>query len=116
MKWIYDSYRDIWKYARGAARDAFRGLFRIVWSIILLVVNSVVFCAKWLSEVLVKKPMLTLLVFACLLLATNCVNYISMKAKLNTSEWRYDTFKLHTDSVMELYNVNKNYSRITSYE
>lgn len=116
MKWIYDSYRDIWKYARGAVRDAFRGLFRIVWTIILLVVNSARFCFLWLSKMVSKKPMITLLVFTGLLLATNCVNYISMKAKLNTSEWRYDTFKLHTDSLMELYNVNKNYSRITSYE
>lgn len=60
--------------------------------------------------------MTSLLVFAVLLLASNSINYISMKAKLNTANWQYDTLRLHTDSIMELYNINKNYSRITSYE
>lgn len=51
-----------------------------------------------------------------LFFATNSVNYISMKAKLTTSMWQYDILKMHTDSIMEVYNINKNYSRITSYE
>ena len=89
---------------------------RLLWVVVLLVVNSARFAFQWLSEVIRKKPMVTLLVFAGLLLATNSVNYISMKAKLTTSMWQYDILKMHTDSIMEVYNINKNYSRITSYE
>ncbi len=43
-------------------------------------------------------------------------NYMGMKAKVSSAEWRYDTLQLHTDSLEEIYNINKNYSRITSYE
>lgn len=116
MKILYDTYRDIGKFAKTALKDVIYGISRCLWVIILLIVNSARFVFLWLSECIKKKPMVTLLVFAGLLLATNSVNYISMKAKLNTSRWQYDTFKMHTDSIMELYNINKNYSRIVSYE
>jgi hypothetical protein len=116
MKIFYDTYHDIFAFARKAFRGAILGISRLLWVVILLVVNSVRFVFLWLSKAIRKKPMITLLVFSGLLLATNSVNYIAMKAKLNTSRWQYDTFKLHTDSIMEVYNINKNYTRITSYE
>lgn len=116
MKIFYSTYHDIFAFARKAFRGAILGISRLLWVVVLLIVNSARFAFLWLSEVIRKKPMVTLLVFVGLLLATNSVNYISMKAKLNTSQWQYDTFKMHTDSIMEVYNINKNYSRITSYE
>lgn len=116
MKIYYNTYHDIFAFARKAFKGTVLGISRLLWAIILLVVNSARFAFLWLSVVIRKKPMVTLLVFAGLLIATNSVNYIAMKAKLNTSRWQYDTFKLHTDSIMELYNINKNYTRITSYE
>lgn len=116
MKIYYNTYHDIFAFARKAFRGVVFGAFRLLWVAILLIVNSARFAFLWLSVVIRKKPMVTLLVFAGLLIATNSVNYIAMKAKLNTSRWQYDTFKLHTDSIMELYNINKNYTRITSYE
>lgn len=116
MKILYDTYKDIGKFAKTALKDATYGVSRCLWVVILLIVNSARFAFLWLSGIIKKKPMVTLLVFAGLLLATNSVNYISMKAKLNTSRWQYDTFKMHTDSIMEVYNINKNYSRIVSYE
>lgn len=116
MKIIYNTYHDIFEFARKAFRGAVFGVFRLLWVAILLIVNSARFAFMWLSDTIKKKPMITLLVFAGLLLATNSVNYIAMKAKLNTSRWQYDTFRMHTDSIMEVYNINKNYSRITSYE
>lgn len=116
MKILYDTYKDIGKFAKTALKDTIYGVSRLLWTIILLVVNTARFCFLRISKMIAKKPMVTLLVFAGLLLATNSVNYIAMKAKLNTSQWQYDTFKMHTDSIMEVYNINKNYSRITSYE
>ena len=116
MKILYDTYHDIFEFARKAFRGVVFGAFRLLWVIILLVVNSSRFAFLWLSGVIRKKPMVTLLVFTGLLFVTNSVNYISMKAKLNTSRWQYDMFKMHTDSIFEMYNINKNYSRIVSYE
>lgn len=111
-----DNKHGNFAFARNAFKNTVLGISRLLWVVILLIVNSVRFAALWLSEAIRMKPMVTLLVFAGLLLATNSVNYIAMKAKLNTSRWQYDTLKMHTDSVMELYNINKNYSRITSYK
>lgn len=116
MKIYYDTYKDIFAFASKAFKGTVLGMSRLLWVVVLLVVNSARFAFQWLSEVIRKKPMVTLLVFAGLLLATNSVNYISMKAKLTTSMWQYDILKMHTDSIMEVYNINKNYSRITSYE
>lgn len=116
MKIFYNTYRDIFAFAKKAFKGTALGISRLLWTVVLLMVNSARFAFQWLSEVVRRKPMVTLLVFAGLLLATNSVNYISMKAKLNTSMWQYDILKMHTDSIMEVYNINKNYSRITSYE
>lgn len=116
MKIFYNTYRDIFAFAKKAFKGTVLGISRLLWTVVLLMVNSARFAFQWLSEVVRRKPMVTLLVFAGLLLATNSVNYISMKAKLNTSMWQYDILKMHTDSIMEVYNINKNYSRITSYE
>lgn len=116
MKIFYNTYRDIFAFASKAFKGTALGISRLLWVVVLLVVNSARFASQWLSEVIKRNPMVTLLVFAGLLLATNSVNYISMKAKLTTSMWQYDILKMHTDSIMEVYNINKNYSRITSYE
>jgi hypothetical protein len=116
VKIFYNTYHDIFEFARKAFKGTIIGISRLLWVVILLIVNSARFVFLWLSGVIKKKPMVTLLVFVGLLLATNSVNYIAMKAKLNTSQWQYDTFKMHTDSIMEVYNINKNYSRITNYE
>lgn len=116
MKIFYNTYRDIFAFARKAFKGTVLGISRLLWVVVLLVVNSARFAFQWLSEVVRRKPMVTLLVFAGLLLATNSVNYISMKTKLTTSMWQYGILKMHTDSIMEVYNINKNYSRITSYE
>ena len=116
MEIFYNTYHDIFEFARKAFKGTVLGISRLLWVVVLLVANTARFVFLRLSGIIKKKPMVTLLVFAGLLLATNSVNYIAMKAKLNTSRWQYDTFKLHTDSIMEMYNINKNYSRITSYE
>lgn len=113
---FYNTYHDIFAFARKAFKGTALGVSRLLWTVVLLMVNSVRFALLWLSDAIRRKPMVTLLVFVGLLLATNSVNYISMKAKLTTSMWQYDILKMHTDSIMEVYNINKNYSRITSYE
>ncbi len=85
----------------------------IVWFV-------VIGCGAWLlrklAELIEKYPIRAMIAFGIILLLTNIFNYMGMKAKVSSAEWRYDTLQLHTDSLEEIYNVNKNYSRITSYE
>ena len=116
MKIIYQSYTELLHYAKSALKSTFFGLFRIVWVAFLFIANTFVWAFRKASSAIKNRPMTSLLVFAVLLLTSNSINYISMKAKLNTANWQYDTLRLHTDSIMELYNINKNYSRIMSYE
>lgn len=76
-------------------------------------------CGSWLVRKAVRlikrHPGRALIAFGLVIVLTNVFNYMGMKAKVNTAEWRYDTLRLHTDSIEEIYNINKNYSRITSY-
>lgn len=85
----------------------------IVW---IVAVEFGSYVVRQTTRLIKKYPGRALIAFVVLLLLTNIFNYIGMKAKISTAEWRYDTLRLHTDSMEEIYNVNKNYSRITSYE
>ncbi len=85
----------------------------IVW---IVAVECGSYVIKKLTELIKKYPGRTMIAFGIILLLTNIFNYMGMKAKVSSAEWRYDTLQLHTDSLEEIYNVNKNYSRITSFE
>lgn len=85
----------------------------IVW---IVAVECGSYVIKKLTELIKKYPIRAMISFGIILLLTNIFNYMGMKAKVSSAEWRYDTLQLHTDSLEEIYNVNKNYSRITSYE
>ena len=85
----------------------------IVW---IVAVECGSYVIKKLAELIKKYPGRAMIAFGIILLLTNIFNYMGMKAKVSSAEWRYDTLQLHTDSLEEIYNVNKNYSRITSYE
>lgn len=85
----------------------------IVW---IVAVECGSYVIKKLAELIKKYPIRAMIAFGIILLLTNIFNYMGMKAKVSSAEWRYDTLQLHTDSLEEIYNVNKNYSRITSYE
>lgn len=85
----------------------------IVW---IVAVECGSYVIKKLAELIKKYPIRAMIAFGIILLLTNIFNYMGMKAKVSSAEWRYDTLQLYTDSLEEIYNVNKNYSRITSYE
>lgn len=85
----------------------------IVW---IVAVECGSYVIKKLAELIKKYPIRAMIAFGIILLLTNIFNYMGMKAKVSSAEWRYDTLQLHTDSLEEIYNINKNYSRITSYE
>ncbi len=85
----------------------------IVW---IVAVECGSYVIKKLAELIKKYPGRAMIAFGIILLLTNIFNYMGMKAKVSSAEWRYDTLQLHTDSLEEIYNINKNYSRITSYE
>ena len=112
MKIIYQSYSELLLVARHAFRSLFFGLFRLVWSTILLAINLAVFGYKFLLKIVGRRPALTLTLFLAALLLSNLVNYASMKTQLNTARWQYDTLKFHTDSIFELYNITPGYSRL----
>lgn len=87
----------------------------IVW---IVAVECGSYVIKKLAELIKKYPGRAMIAFGIILLLTNIFNYIGMKAKLNTAYQRYDSLEIHTDSVYELYNINKgySYSRVVSYE
>lgn len=55
----------------------------------------------------------TTLVLALVL--SNLIMYASMKAEMMSVYWKYDQYKMHVDSVFEMYDVNKSYSRVIDF-
>jgi hypothetical protein len=49
------------------------------------------------------------------LVLSNLIIYASMKAEMMSIYWKYDQYKMHVDSVFEMYNVNKSYSRVIDF-
>ena len=116
MKIIYSSYSEIFDFARKALKSLAYGSCRILWAIVLLVINTVVFAWRKLASAITRKPVAALAVVLAIMTIANLATYASMKAKLTTAEWRYDKLRMHMDSVYEVYNIHNSYSRIVSYE
>lgn len=116
MKIIYNSYSDITRFMRSAINGFTLGLLRLLWSVVLLAINTVVFAWRKLASAITRKPVAALAVVLAIMTIANLATYASMKAKLTTAEWRYDRLRMHMDSVYEVYNIHNSYSRIVSYE
>lgn len=116
MKIIYNSYSDITRFMRSAINGFALGLLRLLWSVVLLAINTVVFAWRKLASAIMRKPVAALAVVLAIMAIANLATYASMKAKLTTAEWRYDRLRMHMDSIYEVYNIHNSYSRIVSYE
>lgn len=116
MKIIYNSYSDITRFMRSAINGFTLGLLRLLWSAVLLAINTVVFAFRKVAAAVKRKPVTVVIVLLFILVASNLAVYASMKCKLTTAEWRYDRLRIHMDSVYEVYNIHNSYSRIVSYE
>ena len=116
MKIFYNTYRDIFAFASKAFKGTVLGMSRLLWVVVLLVVNTVVFAWRKLASAITRKPVAALAVVLAIMTIANLATYASMKAKLTTAEWRYDKLRMHMDSVYEVYNIHNSYSRIVSYE
>lgn len=116
MKIIYNSYSDITRLMRSAINGFTLGLLRLLWSVVLLVINTAAFAWRKLADGIRRKPVAVVIVLLFILATSNLMLYASMKCKLDTAEWRYDKLRMHMDSVYEVYNIHNSYSRIVSYD
>ena len=116
MKVIYSSYRDVTAMLRGALSTAALGLGRSLWAVFLLIVNAVAIAFRKTAEAIKRKPVTVAIVLLFILAVSNIAVYASMKVKLTTAEWRYDRLRIHMDSVYEVYNIHRSYSRVVSYD
>ena len=116
MKIIYNSYSDITRFMRSAINGFTLGLLRLLWSAVLLAINTVVFAWRKLASAITRKPVAALAVVLAIMTIANLATYASMNDQLTTAEWRYDRLRIHMDSVYEVYNIHNSYSRIVSYD
>lgn len=62
MKIIYNSYSDITRFMRSAINGFTLGLLRLLWSVVLLAINTVVFAWRKLASAITRKPVAALAV------------------------------------------------------
>ena len=55
MKFIY-TWHDLGRYAKNAVKSLLRGLIRLAWVIILLVINIIATALIWGKNAIKKKP------------------------------------------------------------
>lgn len=116
MKIIYSSYGEVTAMLRGALSTAALGLGRSLWAVFLLIVNAVAIAFRKVSAAIKRKPVTVVIVLLFILVVSNIAVYAFMKARLTTADWRYDRLQMHMDSVYEVYNIHRSYSRVVSYD
>ena len=108
MKIIY-TWHDLGIYAKNAAKSLLRGLIRLAWVIVLLVVNIIATALNWAKNAIKKKPCLSVLVFIA-------VVHMRMKVKLTTAEWQRDSLEQKLDSVKIFTNGDVSYFKYQQYK
>ena len=116
MKIIY-TWHDLGRYAKNAAKSLLRGLIRIVWVIVLLVVNIIATALNWVKNAIKKKPCLSVLATFVVMLVFVAVVHMRMKVKLTTAEWQHDSLEMRLDSVKVINNNgNVSYFKYQQYK
>ena len=115
MKIIY-TWHDLGRYAKNAAKSLLRGLIRLVWVIILLVVNIIATALNWVKNAIKKKPCLSVLATFVVMLVFVAVVHMRMKVKLTTAEWQRDSLEQKLDSVKILTNGDVSYFKYQQYK
>ena len=116
MKIIY-TWHDLGRYAKNAAKSLLRGLIRIVWVIVLLVVNIIATALNWVKNAIKKKPCLSVLATFVVMLVFVAVVHMRMKVKPTTAEWQRDSLEMRLDSVKVINNNgNVSYFKYQQYK
>lgn len=116
MKIIY-TWHDLGRYAKNAAKSLLRGLIRLVWLIILLVVNIIATALNWAKNTIKKKPCTSVLMTFAVMLVFIAVVHMRMKVKLTTAEWQRDSLEMRLDSVKVINNNgNVSYFKYQQYK
>lgn len=116
MKFIY-TWHDLGRYAKNAAKSFLRGLIRLVWVIILLVVNIIATALNWVKNAIKKKPCASVLMTFAVMLVFIAVVHMRMKVKLTTAEWQRDSLEMRLDSVKVINNNgNVSYFKYQQYK
>lgn len=115
MKIIY-TWHDLGKYAKNAAKSLLRGLIRLVWVIVLLVVNIIATALNWVKNTIKKKPCLSVLATFVVMLVFVAVVHMRMKVKLTTAEWQRDSLEQKLDSVKIFTNGDVSYFKYQQYK
>lgn len=113
MKILYDTYKDIWKYAANASKMLSKGVLRLMWSVILLAVNSCVYAYLWAFRAIKAKPAVAVAIAVIITSAVWIAAYASVKTRLVSTEYQRDSLQMQVDSVNEAHHTaNWEYSRI----
>lgn len=115
MKFIY-TWHDLGRYAKNAAKSLLRGLIRIAWVIVLLVVNIIATALNWVKNAIKKKPCLSVLATFVVMLVFVAVVHMRMKVKLTTAEWQRDSLEQKLDSVKIFTNGDVSYFKYQQYK
>lgn len=114
MKIIY-TWHDLGRYAKSAAKSLLRGLTRLVWVIILLVVNIIATALNWVKNTIKKKPCASVLMTFAVMLVFIAVVHMRMKVKLTTAEWQRFRLEQTLDSIKELDSDTVGYFKYQGY-
>lgn len=115
MKVIY-KWSVIWLYAKDALKSVVMGVARLLWTIVLVVVNGVAWCYRKIENGIRRHPGVHLLVSLALIFGISAVVHIRMKVRLTTAEWQRDSLELRMDSMRVLYGNNANYFKYEDYK
>ena len=115
MKIIY-TWHDLGRYAKNAAKSLLRGLIRLAWVIVLLVVNIIATALNWVKNAIKKKPCLSVLATFVVMLVFVAVVHMRMKVKLTTAEWQRDSLEQKLDSVKIFTNGDVSYFKYQQYK
>lgn len=103
---------ELGKFAKNAFISLLTGFLRLLWSVILLLVNLALWLKSRIVGAICKKPCLSVAVTFLLMLLLTAAVHMDMKAKLTTTEWQRDNVQMRLDSLCETYNINPSYSRL----
>ena len=115
MKFIY-TWHDLGRYAKNAAKSFLTGLIRLVWVIVLLVINIIATALNWVKNAIKKKPCLSVLATFVVMLVFVAVVHMRMKVKLTTAEWQRDSLEQKLDSIKVVNGTNVSYYKYQTYK
>lgn len=98
MKMKFDTWGELGRYAGRSFGMLFKGLVRLPWLVILLLVNLAFHFGCWVKRMNKQHPHRTLLVSVGIMGVALLVMYADMRAKLTTAEWQRDSLRMKVDS------------------